>query len=124
MSHALRRSTLVLVVLLSAVLFDQGRYGFVFFRTDYKGTSFASGHAVTAFSLALALSFLFPKYRVPLFLAAAAVAASRVLLTAHFLGDVVFGAYIGIATVLVLKAVFERRAPLYRLPGSGTSPGT
>ena len=91
------------------MLFDHGLYGFTFFRTGYEWTSFASGHAVTAFSLAFALSILLPKGRFFFFPAAFAIAASRVLLTSHYLGDVVFGAYIGIASVYFLKSFFERR---------------
>jgi membrane-associated phospholipid phosphatase len=91
------------------MLFDQGLYGFTFFQTGYEWTSFASGHAVTAFSLAFALSILFPKGRFFFFPVAIATAASRVLLTSHFLSDIIFGAYIGIASVQVLKIFFERR---------------
>ena len=91
------------------MLFNDGLYGFSFFQAGYEVNSFVSGHAVTAFSLALALSILFPKYRIPFFLAAIAIAASRILLSVHFLSDAVFGAYIGIATVQVLKFFFDRK---------------
>jgi len=90
------------------MLFNEGLYGFSFFQAGYEVNSFVSGHAVTAFSLALSLAILFPKYRIPLFLAAVAIAASRVLLSVHFLSDAVFGAYIGIATVQVIKFIFDR----------------
>ena len=92
-----------------AMLFDQEFYGFALFQSGYDGASFASGHAVTAFSLAFSLSILFPKCRTLFFPAAIAIALSRVLLTSHFLGDVIFGAYIGIATVLLLRAYFDRK---------------
>ena len=91
------------------MLFDQEFYGFAFLQSGYEGMSFASGHAVTAFSLAFSLSILFPKCRTLFFPAAIAIAVSRVLLTSHFLGDVIFGAYIGIATVLLLRVYFDRR---------------
>jgi membrane-associated phospholipid phosphatase len=91
------------------ILFDQEFYGFAFFQSGYEGTSFASGHAVTAFSLAFSLAILFPKCRTLFFAAAIAIALSRVLLTSHFLGDVIFGAYIGIATVWLLSAYFDRK---------------
>jgi len=91
------------------MLFDQGLYGFTFFRTGYEWTSFPSGHAVTAFSLAAALSILFPTGRYFFFPAAAAVTVSRVFLTSHFVSDVVFGAYIGVASVYLLRDFFRRR---------------
>jgi membrane-associated phospholipid phosphatase len=91
------------------MLFNEGLYGFSFFQAGYEVNSFVSGHTVTAFSLALALSYLYPKYRFLFFPAAVAIAASRVLLSVHFLSDVIFGAYIGIATVQVLKGFFDRK---------------
>jgi len=96
------------------MLFDLDLYGFTFFRTGYEWTSFTSGHAVTAFSLAFSLSILFPKGRFFFFPAAVAIAASRVLLASHYLGDVIFGAYIGIASVYLLKAFFDRRKWMLR----------
>jgi len=91
------------------MLFNEGLYGFSFFQAGYEVNSFVSGHTVTAFSLALALSYLYPKYRFLFFPAAVAIAASRVLLSVHYLSDVIFGAYIGIASVLVLKGFFDRK---------------
>ena len=96
------------------MLFDLDLYGFTFFRTGYEWTSFASGHAVTAFSLAFSLSILFPKGRFFFFPAAVAIAASRVFLTSHFVSDVIFGAYIGIAGVYLLNAFFDRRKWMLR----------
>lgn len=91
------------------MLFDQGLYGFSFFRTGYEWTSFPSGHAVTAFSLAFALSILLPRGRFLFFAAALATAASRVFLTSHFISDVIFGACVGVACVYFLRAFFESR---------------
>jgi len=92
------------------MLFDQGLYGFSFFKAGYEWNSFPSGHAATVFSLAFALSLLFPKGRYYFITAAIVAAASRVLLTSHFLSDVVIGAYVGIASVYLLKYVFERKS--------------
>ena len=91
------------------MFFDQGLYGFSFFRTGYEWTSFPSGHAATAFSLACALSILFPKGRFLFFTAAFVTATSRVFLTSHFVSDVIFGAYVGVACVYLLRGFFESR---------------
>ncbi len=91
------------------MLFDQGFYGFSFFRTGYEWMSFPSGHAVTAFSLAFALSILYPKGRFIFFTAAFVTATSRVFLTSHFVSDIIVGAYVGVACVYLLKAFFESR---------------
>jgi membrane-associated phospholipid phosphatase len=56
---------------------------------------FPSGHATTAFTLAAALCVIAPAGRRAWLLAAAGVGASRVVLNAHFLSDVVGGALIG-----------------------------
>lgn len=96
------------------MLFDQGLYGFSFFRTGYEWTSFASGHAATAFSVAVALCVLYPNGRLFFLPAAIVVAASRILLTSHFLSDVIFGAYIGAVGVYLLKEFFDHKGWMLR----------
>jgi membrane-associated phospholipid phosphatase len=61
-----------------------------------KGLSFPSGHAAMAFATATCLAAALPRWTVPFFLVAAAVAAERVLENAHYLSDVVAGAGLGI----------------------------
>ena len=64
-----------------------------FGESAYQG--FPSGHATTAFTLAAALSLIAPAGRPAWLLAAAGIGASRVVLNAHFLSDVIGGALIG-----------------------------
>ena len=85
------------------VLFEENLYGFNFFATIYEKNSFPSGHAATAFSLALALSLFFPGYRIPLFCFALFVSASRVIITSHYLSDMVGGAFVAFLTVFFLR---------------------
>jgi undecaprenyl-diphosphatase len=59
--------------------------------------SFPSGHTITAFSAAVALSIFYPELTVGLLFCAASVAASRILLGMHFLSDVLAGAVLGSA---------------------------
>jgi membrane-associated phospholipid phosphatase len=89
-------------------MFNNGRFGFDYFQTIYEANSFPSGHAVTAFTLATALSILFPSLRIPAFIAAVAIGISRVVLTSHYLSDVVAGAGIGILCALAVKYFFDR----------------
>ncbi len=64
--------------------------------------SFPSGHAVTATALALALSFLYPRGWPIYWAAALLIAASRVVIDAHYLSDVIGGAFLGIAVTWAL----------------------
>lgn len=85
------------------MLFEKGLYGVNFFNYTHGLTSFPSGHTATTFSLALALSLIFPRYRILLFCFALAVGASRVIITSHYLSDAVGGAYVGMMIVFFLR---------------------
>ena len=89
-------------------MFNSGLFGFDYFRVIHESTSFPSGHTVTAFTLAAAISILFPSLRIPAFAAAVAIGMSRILITAHYLSDVLAGAGIGILCTLVVKYFFDR----------------
>jgi undecaprenyl-diphosphatase len=58
-------------------------------------TSFPSGHSASAFAFANGVSGEMPELAVPLRLAAAAVAWSRIHTGVHYPGDVVTGALVG-----------------------------
>jgi undecaprenyl-diphosphatase len=59
--------------------------------------SFPSGHTMTAFSIALVVSYFYPSLEAPLFFVALSIAVSRVVLGMHFLSDVLAGAVLGLA---------------------------
>ena len=88
-------------------LFNHGYFGFDYFGVGYELTSFPSGHAQTAFTLATALTILFPRLGIPAFLVAGAVGISRIILTSHYLSDVIAGAGIGILFTLAVKYFFD-----------------
>ena len=89
-------------------LFNSGLFGFDLFRMLYESTSFPSGHAVTAFTLAAAISILFPRWSIPAFAAAVTIGASRIIITSHYLSDVLAGAGIGMLCTLAVKYFFDR----------------
>jgi membrane-associated phospholipid phosphatase len=91
------------------LFFEKGLYGFDFFNGGYEYNSFPSGHAATIFSLAAAMSLFWPKHRAYFFVVAFAVALSRIILTSHFVSDVIAGAFIGALTVLLLKKYIPDR---------------
>lgn len=90
-------------------LFEKKMFGFDFFAVGYEMNSFPSGHALTAFALATAVSFLFPRWRIPAFAAASIIAFSRVMLTSHYLSDVLAGAVVAVLCTLAIKHFFERK---------------
>lgn len=59
--------------------------------------SFPSGHAMTAFSIALVLSYYYPSLEATLFFLALSIAFSRIVLGMHFLSDVLAGMVLGVA---------------------------
>lgn len=61
-------------------------------------TSFPSGHSASAFAFAQGVASVAPGTAIPLHIAAAAVAYSRVHTGVHYPGDVVAGSLIGIVT--------------------------
>jgi membrane-associated phospholipid phosphatase len=89
-------------------MLEEGLFGFNFFRVGYELTSFPSGHSVTVFTLAAAISFLSPRWSIVAFILALLIAMSRVLITSHYLGDVIGGAGIGILCALAVKYFFDR----------------
>jgi membrane-associated phospholipid phosphatase len=90
-------------------LFTHGYSGFDYFGVGYGLTSFPSGHAQTAFTLATALTILFPRWGIPLFVFAGTVSISRIILTSHYLSDVMAGAGVGILCTLAVKYLFDRK---------------
>ena len=90
-------------------LFNSGHSGFTYFSAGYELTSFPSGHAQTAFALAAALTILFPRWGIPLFVVAVAVGISRIILTSHYLSDVIAGAGVGILFTMDVKYFFDRK---------------
>jgi len=58
---------------------------------------FPSGHTMTAFSIALVVSYFYPALEGTLFFVAFSIAVSRIVLGMHFLSDVLAGIVLGIA---------------------------
>jgi undecaprenyl-diphosphatase len=76
-------------------------------RPDYA--SMPSGHATTAFAAAVALGVLWPRARPLLWLYAIVIAASRVIIAAHYPSDVIAGACVGGFAALIVRNYFAAR---------------
>ena len=96
------------------MLFEQNLYGLHFFSTEWAFNSTPSGHTLRAFSILTALSMLYRRFAVVFISIAILIGVSRVVVTAHYPGDVVFGAFIGVFTALVVHVGFKPATP--RLP--------
>jgi len=81
--------------------------------------SFPSGHSTTVFATAVAFAALFPRARRVLIALAVAVAATRVLLGAHFPSDVLAGAMVATTFVLWMVKVFAARRRVFRVDAQG-----
>lgn len=90
--------------------------------TDSRYHSFPSGHTTTAFAVAAALTAAAPAGRRSWLAVAAGVGASRLLLNAHFLSDVLGGALIGWWAGRLGLRLADRLAPLPAVP-AGVSAG-
>lgn len=59
--------------------------------------SFPSGHTMTAFSIAIVVSYFYPSLEGMLFFLALSIAISRIVLGMHFLSDVLAAVVLGVA---------------------------
>jgi membrane-associated phospholipid phosphatase len=71
--------------------------------------SMPSGHATTAFAAAIAVGLLWPRLRSVMLIYAFIIAVSRVVLDAHYLSDVIAGAFVGTIGALIVRDWFARR---------------
>jgi undecaprenyl-diphosphatase len=76
-------------------------------RPDYA--SFPSGHATTAFAALVAFGAVFPRTRPVLWVYALLIAASRVVVSAHYPSDVIAGAACGAFGALLVRDWFAVR---------------
>ena len=89
-----------------ALFLSDGTYGLFPFNSEWTLNSFPSGHAQTIFTVATVLAIAMPRLSLAFFLIAATVAASRVVISAHYVSDVIFGAFVGTVAVLLIKKIF------------------
>lgn len=93
------------VLLIEEGIFNQ----FSPFMLKSRWWSFPSGHSVTALSLALAASAIWPRGRWALLFFAGLIGASRVIVTAHYPADVLGGFMVAVIVFMGLAKLFEVR---------------
>ncbi len=99
-------------------LFTHKIYGFHFFHnvSIYPWSphittwfSFPSGHSTTAAAVSMGVSLLWPRYAKNAFIFAMLIALSRLMLTRHYLSDVMAGLYLGVLVALYLFKYFKSK---------------
>ena len=96
-----------------------GSFAFEPFAFTADFASFPSGHATAICALAAALAIFWPSLRLVLFVAAAWIAATRFLIGAHYVSDVVAGILLGSYTPYLLRARLAERRWLFVKSGDG-----
>lgn len=95
-------------------------FNFQHFAGTEAYASFPSGHAITAFALAFAVSAVWPRLRIAMLAYALVIAATRLLLLAHHPSDVVAGALVGVIGAMIVRYWFAARRLGFAIEADGT----
>lgn len=95
-------------------------FNFIPFEGTGAYASLPSGHAVTAFALAFAVSALWPRLRVVMFTYAIAILLTRLVLLAHHPSDVAAGALLGMVGAMTVRYWFAARRLAFAIRADGT----
>ncbi len=85
--------------------------GFEWFEKGWVKASFPSEHATTAAAASLVLAIWFPRLRWPIMIAGVAIAATRIVLEAHYLTDVIAGWLLGAGCVIAALWIWWKVHP-------------
>src|SRR5712672_4628268 len=88
---------------------EANAFNFAHFAGTEAYASFPSGHAITSFALAFAVSAVWPRARPAMIVYAVLIAISRLVLLAHHPSDVVAGALIGVVGAMLVRYWFAAR---------------
>jgi membrane-associated phospholipid phosphatase len=88
---------------------EANAFNFAHFAGTEAYASLPSGHAVTSFALAFAVSAVWPQARAAMIVYAILIAISRLVLLAHHPSDVVAGALIGVVGAMLVRYWFAAR---------------
>jgi membrane-associated phospholipid phosphatase len=88
---------------------EANAFNFAHFAGTEAYASFPSGHAITSFALAFAVSAIWPQARLVMIVYAVLIALSRLVLLAHHPSDVVAGGLVGVVGAMVVRYWFAAR---------------
>lgn len=95
------------------LFFNDGLYGFDWFQLGHAYNSFPSGHSTTVIGGWLAFALIAPKYRILFLVTGALLALTRVVVTAHYVGDILAGGFLGATVTIVCYRM------MYNTPSRG-----
>jgi undecaprenyl-diphosphatase len=95
-------------------------FNFIPFEGTGAYASLPSGHAITAFALAFAISALWPRLRVFMFTYAIVILLTRLVLLAHHPSDVVAGALVGMVGAMAVRYWFAARRLGFAIRADGS----
>jgi undecaprenyl-diphosphatase len=99
---------------------DLGPFAYVPWSWKPAFASMPSGHTTTAVAAAVAIGLVWPKARVPIWIFAAVIAASRIVITAHFVSDVLVAALVGAFGAILVRNWFAVRHLAFVPESDGT----
>lgn len=88
---------------------DAGPFAYLPWAWRNEYASLPSGHTTTAFAAAVAIAALWPKARIPMLIYAAVIATSRVVITAHFVSDVIAAAFVATFGAILVRNWYASR---------------
>jgi membrane-associated phospholipid phosphatase len=95
-------------------------FNFSHFAGTEAYASFPSAHAITAVSLAFAVSVLWPRARGVMIVYAVLIVASRLVLLAHHPSDVLAGALVGVVGAMAVRYWFAARHLAFTIHRDGS----
>lgn len=95
---------------------ELGPFAYVPWSWKPAFASMPSGHATTAVAAAIAIGALWPKARVPMWIYAGVIMASRVIIEAHYVSDVIAAAFVGGFGAILVRNWFAARGLAF-VPG-------
>ena len=90
------------------LLFTEHLYGFYGWHTNELFWSFPSGHTTTLMGVIFGLGVLFPRFLYLFIAIGLAIVSSRILLTHHYLSDVLVAAFLALLEVGLLRWWLKR----------------
>jgi undecaprenyl-diphosphatase len=96
---------------------DVGPFAYAPWSWRHEYASLPSGHSTTAFAAAVAIAALWPRARIPMLIYAVIIAVSRVVITAHFVSDVIAAAFVGAFGAILVRNWYASRGLVFE-PGA------